>query len=272
MKLAWPLKTILHHSVRGIRCLLLGIMTVTARADEPPQILLCAPVAAIPGQTVKMIVRGFQLEKATEATSREKGVSLKLIGPGLPELLGLFDVKRFGNSRVELEVTLPADYPHPQLPLKVLTSIGTAEFTLPVLPILGGQLEIEPNPGVSQSQRLTLPTWTLGLIEKPLDVDVYALHVTAGEDISIHVAAENYGTPLDALLSIFDEQGQLIMTNDDYQGSHDAHLEFRAQVTGRVNIVVQDAQNTGGAAHGYQLSVQLIVPPLTTVPDLAPSP
>lgn len=271
MKLFHRLSDLLSHPItRAILLLMLLTRASATAADEPPQLLLCAPVAVVPGQTTKIMARGLHLEKATAASSPDAEVNVKLIGPGVTEVLGLLDIKRYGNSRVELEVTVPANYPRSELNFMVQTPGGPAEFKLPVVPASGGNLEIEPNPGFSQSQVLSLPSWTLGLIDKPQDVDVYTFNMIAGEHIALHVAAAKFGSPLDPLLSIYDAKGQLIATSDDSDGSPDSQLDFHASGTGRFHMVVQDAQDTGGPAHAYQLSLQRYVAPVSFIRDIAP--
>ena len=271
MKLFQRLGDVLWHPITGaILLLMLPVSAIATAADEPPQLLLCAPVAVVPGQTTKVMARGLHLEKATAASSSEAEVNVKLIGPGVTEVLGLLDIKRFGNSRVELEISVPANYARTKLVFMVQTPSGPAEFELPVVPALGGQLEIEPNPGFSQSQELSFPSWTLGLIDKPQDVDVYTFHMTAGEQITLHAAAAKFGSPLDPLLSIYDAKGQLIATSDDFNGSPDSQLEFHADATGRFHLVVQDAQDTGGPAHAYQLILQRKLAPVSFIRDIAP--
>lgn len=129
-----------------------------------------------------------------------------------------------------------------------------------------------------------------GRILKPGEVDRYTLAVEPGRWYSVDVAARELGTSrLDALLTIYDAQGQRIdsagdkpprqsdaatIVAGDY--SRDPSLIFQAPPKGtQVTIAVEDLSGEGGPAYGYRLLAQeqkpgfevSLVNPLVNIPS-----
>jgi WD40 repeat protein len=95
----------------------------------------------------------------------------------------------------------------------------------------------------------------LGQIERVHDVDVYAVQLTGGQTIQIEVEAAVHRSAMDALVTLTDDQGTTLAVNDDHGETRDSRIEFTVPVTGRYFVVVQDANDLGGEAHPYRLSL-----------------
>lgn len=132
---------------------------------------------------------------------------------------------------------------------------------------LSESLEREPNDYSSHSQKVTLPLWINGRIEKPGDVDLYAFEGKAGQKIVTEVAARRLLSPLDSVLHLMDSQGQVLAWNDDNvdkQGhlhrqmgllTHhgDAYLEAQLPFSGTYYLKIGDTTGQGGKAYAYRL-------------------
>jgi hypothetical protein len=92
-----------------------------------------------------------------------------------------------------------------------------------------------------------------GVIERGQDVDVYRFEGKKGQQVRIEVFAVRRGSSLDAFLSIYDNEGQLLHSVDDVGGSRDASLTLTLPRDGGYHVVVSDANDTGGPTHGYRL-------------------
>ena len=73
------------------------------------------------------------------------------------------------------------------------------------------------------------------------------------------VFAQRYGSPLDALLSISDEKGNILQRNDDAMGA-DARIEMKFEKDKDYFISVTDLLGRGGSNYPYRLQIAPVVP------------
>ena len=130
-------------------------------------------------------------------------------------------------------------------------------------------LEMEPNDEPARAQRLRLPAWVDGRIAEPGDVDLYRVSGAAGQELVVEVVARRLRSPLDSLVRVLDDSGNVIAWNDDAadkQGhlhrdfgvlTHhaDSYLRFTAPAKGDCFVQVSDAIGDGSRAHAYALRV-----------------
>ncbi len=244
-------------------CLLawqLAVLRCPAWAEEnpaeAPHVFMCVPLGALPGETTKLTARGLKLEGATEVRVHDERVQAKLVSQGKTGVPNNQNVAKVGDTQVEFELVVPADFPAGNLELTCVTPQGEAKYLLPI----GGEFptiqEQEPNPGFKQSQAIALPQIVIGRIENPLDVDVFSVELTAGQRIVCEIFAERLGSGCDSLLTLNDASGNSVAVCDDFKETRDARIEFTARQAGKYFVVVQDANDQGGPAHPYRLMVK----------------
>jgi hypothetical protein len=124
--------------------------------------------------------------------------------------------------------------------------------------------EKEPNdgfdkPGKVQAQPIAMGKVVLGAIERGQDVDVYALEAPAGQKLVVEVTARRLGSPLDAALTVFDDDGSILASSDDVDETTDSRIESISP-GGKLYVVVSDANDQGSPAHGYRLMVHSLSP------------
>jgi hypothetical protein len=117
---------------------------------------------------------------------------------------------------------------------------------------------------------IDIPTVVNGRIERPGDVDVFAVTVDAPGPLVAEVCARRLNSPVDSLLRVIDEGGAVLAWNDDHvikdqhlhknvagaQTHHaDSYLTVELPRSGTYQVQVSDAQNGGGDAYGYRLRV-----------------
>ena len=88
-----------------------------------------------------------------------------------------------------------------------------------------------------------------------MDVDVFRFSGKAGQVIIAEVKAARLGSALDSTLMLHDEKGQILATSDDQSDTTDSLLRFPLPSDGNYFLTLIDANDKGGAAHPYQLSV-----------------
>lgn len=123
-------------------------------------------------------------------------------------------------------------------------------------------LEVEPNSATNTANRVSVPVVINGRIGETNDVDFFRLTVPTDQKVVLDVQARRFGSPLDALLTLQDAQGNVLQRNDD-SGGPDARLEFDAKKDTEYLVSLRDLTDRGGSRLGYRLTAQ--------APNLAPN-
>src|SRR5690606_38365137 len=92
----------------------------TPEKKEPPRVAMCVPLAVTPGQTAKVVIRGWHLEGSSEVRTSQENVTCKILTQGAANVPGQQNADQIGNQQVEVEVAVPAE-------------VGAAEITLTVV-------------------------------------------------------------------------------------------------------------------------------------------
>ncbi len=242
--------------------LLLLIALPTAAQDKKkpekkpaPRVLVVVPLGAAPGKTIKLTIRGIALGQATDVKVAHGKV--KIVGKG-PAPVPDKNPDKVGDTQVIAEVTLEAKPLGPSVSLVVVTPDGETmphalliETSLPVI------AEKEPNEGFKQAQEIKLPVVVEGMIERPRDVDVFRFTGKKGQKVTAEVLAHRHGSPLDAMLTLYNSAGQQIAFNDDLAvDTRDARIETVLPADGEYYLALIDAHDAGGPAHAYRLVVK----------------
>ncbi|MCB1205336.1 MAG: PPC domain-containing protein [Verrucomicrobiae bacterium] len=130
------------------------------------------------------------------------------------------------------------------------------------------EAEREDNNRLGAANPVPSPGLVNGTISVPGDVDFFKVEGRGGRPMSFEIFARRLGSPLDANLTVYDDDGEMIAYNDDYEnpaaGLTTHHADARVTVTlpgnGRCFVRVADTQNRYGYAHAYRLRVAEGVP------------
>jgi len=221
----------------------------TEKPPEPPKILMVIPPFMEQEKTTKILLRGKQLDLVTSV--EVAGKKTKIIRKGKAGVPQGMSADKLGDTEIEIEVTSQKE---DRLDLVAKTdALVSKPFELLVK---NGILpEKEPNQGFAQAQELNLPSMVYGKIQVAQDVDVFKLKAAAGSSIQVKIHAEKFGSPLDAMLTVYDEAGAKLFFADDSKASVDVVLNFKMPASGIVNLCVQDAHDRGGDLFHYLLEV-----------------
>lgn len=123
--------------------------------------------------------------------------------------------------------------------------------------------EHEPNNSLGGAHEIKPPVVIDGRIDPPGDVDFYRLKGPGNRPVVFEVFARRLGSPLDANLTVYDNDGKQIAYNDDHEdqasGLTTHHADSRIFVkmppTGQCFVRVADTQNQGGISFAYRLRV-----------------
>ena len=229
-------------------------LSVAAKDVKPPAKVVqrakyTLPLAVAPGYPGRVTVRGSGLDTATEVTG--DGVAVKIVGKPRkaappqnvpPELTG--------DTEVDVELTLPKDFAGPHVALNV----GTAD-AVKLLVVRGLVAERELNDGFVNGQLLVLPVTLHAVIDKPRDVDVYRFVGRKGQRWTFAVTARKLGSPIDAMLTLYDENRRVVASCDDAGSDADPSFTATLPRDGVYFLSVIDSHDAGGGIFPYVLSV-----------------
>ncbi len=227
-----------------------------APPDPKPRISMALPLAVSPGGTVKVTLRGLNLDQATEVKAPE-GVTVAIKSKGKAEIPKETDPAVYGDTKVDLEIKLPAEFAGDKLDLVAVNPKGeTTPYALKVLPKDKLIAEKEPNGGFAQAQAVEAGQTIQGAISQAMDVDVYKIAGKKGETWTFEVEAQKRGSVLDPLMTMHDAAGHIVASADDTETSRDPALKVTLPKDGAYTITIIDAHNAGGGTHPYLLNIR----------------
>jgi hypothetical protein len=237
----------------------LAVLIVAADPKEPedntPKVVVAAPLGLAPGKTTKLLVRGLKLDTTTEVRLHDPKGTAKILSKGKAPLPNKEkdDVGRYGDTQIEIEAVLSADYAGPTATFTVVTPSGeSAPHTLFVdhAPIVA---EKKPNNSFQKAQPVQLGQTIEGVVNAGSDVDVFRFDGKQGQQVVLEVFAARFGSPLDSLLTLYDADGRIVASNDDVDGTADSRVEATLPRTGVYYVSVVDANDVGSPSNIYRL-------------------
>ncbi len=121
-------------------------------------------------------------------------------------------------------------------------------------------LEVEPNH--LPSDRLSperAPVAFNGILQEPNDIDSFAFEVDSQMPLRVEAFADRIGSPCDTLLTVVDQQANILATNDDWE-SHDSRLDFYPPGSGTYRLVVSDKLGMGSRSAVYRVEITPLEP------------
>lgn len=109
-----------------------------------------------------------------------------------------------------------------------------------------------------------LPTVLNGAISSPGEVDAWRITGVKDQTLEFEVRAAALNSRLDSVLSVCDEVGQELATNDDVaKGNADSRLAFKFPADGRYSVRIRDRFTSRS---GPQMAYRIYVTPVPSVP------
>lgn len=128
---------------------------------------------------------------------------------------------------------------------------------------LTNYLEVEPNDTWQQASPGAAPGAMNGIIEKEKDVDFFKFSAKKGETYDIRVYARKpIRSPLDSVLTLYNDKGNRIAQNDD-TGGPDSYIRFSVPNDGEYILGVEDHLKNGGPGYVYRVEITPVAPALT---------
>jgi hypothetical protein len=167
-----------------------------------------------------------------------------------------------GWNLAKAVLTPPSKDAGPGIHRITASSGGLVSNCLPVdLDTLPEAFEKESNNDRRSAQKVNLPVIINGRIDRPDDWDIFQFTGSAGDTVVAEVSARRLDSPLDSVLKLTDEKGNVLAANDDHEDAEagvnthhaDSYLMFKLPADGTYYVHVGDAARAGGPAYAYRL-------------------
>jgi hypothetical protein len=159
------------------------------------------------------------------------------------------------GDRVEVDVTPAADLPRGQFELWLVNAGGESNRQPIYVDNLPQVAEVEPNNVSSAANPMALESDVWGTLSTRGDVDRFAFDAKAGQNIVFEVAAAEFDSKANVVLTVFDDHGRVLADNNDFAGTADPLLPFIAPAEGRYIVEVRDLMLAGSGEHFYRLAL-----------------
>jgi hypothetical protein len=110
---------------------------------------------------------------------------------------------------------------------------------------------------------VTVPAALDGGIQKAGDSDYYQFHAKKGDRYVMEVQARRYDSPLDSILTLYNDKGAVLAENDDWTDpmagltTHqaDSRLTYTFSAAGEYTLRLRDVEVQGGEDYAYRLTI-----------------
>jgi hypothetical protein len=146
-----------------------------------------------------------------------------------------------------------------QQDLRTSSAIGLSNPFAFIVSDLPEIMESEPNSSLTHANQIALPSAMNGRIQNAKDYDAFKFHVEKDQRWVFEVAAQRFGSPLDALLTLTDDRGNVVQKNDDSNGP-DARLDQTFSGAGDYILIIEDLLEHGGPDFTYRITATQSLP------------
>ena len=238
------------------------ILTGTAQ----PFITSIAPLGAQRGTTVTMTIDGSNLTGASEVLWNKPGLTSKLTFNAetpreMPKLAegqtGQLVIDRLVRNKLTMETTIAANAAPGIYNYRIKTAMGTTNLGSFVVTSLPDVAEKEMNDSALDAQEISLPASIGGAIGKAGDSDYFKFKAEKNQTLVFQVLAAAFGSRLDSVLTLLDDKGKSLASNDSGNGGADSLLGYTFFEAGEyvIRITEFEKQKPVGMGMGYRLNI-----------------
>ena len=242
------------------------VFVAAARAQiAQPYLTSITPMGAQRGSKVIFTVEGFNLTDATEVLWSKPGVTSAIVlnselARETPEPSKDPTKKLSGDrgarNRLTIECAIAPDAEVGFYNYRIRTSLGTTNLGRIYIGALREIKEREMNDSPADAQSLSLPAAAVGEIGRIGDTDCFKFQARAGQEIVFEVISAALNSKLDSVLTLLDENGRTLASNNDYNGGKDSLLAYRFKRDGEFVIRVSDLEHKGRMEqYEYRLNI-----------------
>jgi hypothetical protein len=261
--------------------ILVALATLAQAQVAPPYLTTVSPTGAKRGGKTVLTVEGYNLSDASEVLWNKPGITGSIVlnsevAREMPrpstDPTKKFQGDRATRNRLQIEITVAPEAELGIYSFRLKTPLGTSTLGRIYIGGLRETAEREMNDTPTEAQSLMLPTTVAGEMQRSGDNDHFKFKAKAGQQIVFNVVASGFGSKLDAVLTLFDEQGRQLAHNNDYAGQRDALLAYTFKEEGEYVLRLSDWQKAGQPAMGapLQYAYRLNIGKLPWLADVFP--
>ncbi len=215
-----------------------------------PELAGVEPRGVQRGIATKVRLHGKNLAGASAIRLDNKNIAAKVLaGDGA-------NAASTSAEEVWAEVTPAADLPRGTVKISVITPGGASGEATLYVDDLPQVTETEPNQSLAQQQpTLALPAGMWGVLKDAGDVDHFVFDAKAGQTIVAELAAKSIGSGLNGVLTLLGPHGEVLATNNDFDGESDPLVAITVPADGRYALRVGDLAMKGSNDHFYRLTL-----------------
>ncbi len=240
--LLWPDRRLVEKFL--LATLSVGMLSVSALA-QAPQITNISPGAVEPGKVATITVQGGALDGVTGLWTT------------IPCSFTLTTRDKNGTEpgQVFFDLTVQPTAPVGIHAVRVFSPRGVSNLKLFCVDDLPTVAEAAGNGALKTPQEIAIPCAIDGVVDN-LTRDFFKFKADKDQRITLEVLSRRLGSPLDASLYIYTENGREILYNDDAEGlSSDPQIAFKAPEAGNYTVEVRDIRYVGSGNHRYRLRI-----------------
>jgi hypothetical protein len=235
------------------------VKLVGVKVDKATGVLVGDACLAPATQPTTQVATGSETQPATLPATQPSAdvLSVRLKDKGTVAVPKGAEAAHVGDVSIDVELNVPADMPDGDMPLVLTSPAGRSAVVLLLVKRAASIVDVKnPHNGFRDAQPIELGKWMRGTVESPGDVHVYRLTGKSGQTIVAEVLARRRCSLLDSLLVLYDERGNVLAENDDFNGA-DSLLRFPLPADGTYFLSLTDADDRGNAGFPYLLSVTI---------------
>ncbi|MEZ4706807.1 MAG: clostripain-related cysteine peptidase [Caldilineaceae bacterium] len=131
----------------------------------------------------------------------------------------------------------------------------------------------EPNDAPAEATPIPLDTPVDNLtIDPDEDLDHYPVRANAGDTLVVNIDASINGSPLDAVVKVYDSAQKLVCQDDDDAYSLDPYLTCPITTADTYDVVVSAYDDNGDRSKEYAITIKVIPPNVPTPANPTPIP
>jgi len=266
--------------VTSLTALVLISLPEIAFAQHPPGIGYMFPPGGQAGQTIEVILGGYDWTPDMQLFAHDRRIQFEIIGPPgpviVPEPPYWFGKKARRSPEplpreTKARLTIPADVPPGVVKWQAANANGATSTGRFVVNDTANVVEAarildaESEPAPQQIE--SLPVCISGQIKLIREVDHYRFIAVKSGPITCSVVARSIGSKLNAVLEIRDQTRRIIAETADTAGD-DTALTFSANAGESYAAVIYDLDFRGDRALVYQLTVTPGPRVVTAIPSV----
>lgn len=244
--------------------LLMLLVAATAQAQvAQPYITTTSPMGGKRGSTVTFTVDGYNLTNASEVLWSRPGITSRITlnaelarephARSSPTATLIVD--KSTKHRLTIEAKISAEAIPGVYNFRIQTPLGTTNSRQIIVGTLPEIQETEASESI-EAQSINLPATVIGDLQRRGDTDQFKFTAKAGQTIVFEVVASMLNSRLDSVLTLLDDKGTKLASNNDNGPSRDSLLGHTFKESGNYIIRISDLERQGQAgAYGYRLNI-----------------